>query len=187
MDIENPLRKLLHEPGREQPHVAGEANEIDIILLQRGSQVAVVLFARLAFRWNHQRIQPTRTRCDDARRICFIGNDNRNARVGNTARINTVSDSDEIRAASGEENAEGMHEALNDKSTRRLRKLVVNHFPLTFHYTANGVSLFSRALQNILRFLELRQRNDQQHSYPHVERAHHFIQRNITQLPQMLE
>ena len=57
MDIENPPRKLLHKPWRKQPHISGKANQIDIVLLQRRDNFAVMLFPRLALRWNHQRIQ----------------------------------------------------------------------------------------------------------------------------------
>src|SRR5436190_12909145 len=33
MDVENALRKLLHEPGRKQAHVAGHADEVHLALL----------------------------------------------------------------------------------------------------------------------------------------------------------
>jgi hypothetical protein len=48
MDIENSTRKLLHEPRREQPHISGQADQIDVILLQRRHYLAVMLLARPA-------------------------------------------------------------------------------------------------------------------------------------------
>src|SRR5437588_11682045 len=33
MDIENPSRELLHKPGREQAHVSGEADQVNVTFL----------------------------------------------------------------------------------------------------------------------------------------------------------
>ena len=109
MDVENPLRKLLHEPRREQAHVSREADQIHIVLLERGDDFAVVFLSRLALRWNHQRIQAALPCRGDARCVRFVGDDNGNARVRDAARVDAVGDGDEVRAASGEKNAEGMH------------------------------------------------------------------------------
>ena len=57
MNIQNAPRKLLHEPGREQAHVSGQADQIDFVLLQRGDDFAIVLFARLALGRNDQRLR----------------------------------------------------------------------------------------------------------------------------------
>jgi len=101
MNIQNPLRKLLHEPGREQPHVSGQADEIDVVLREGGDDFAVVFFAGLAFGRNHQSIQPALTRDGNPRRIGPVRNDDCDARVRNAARINAVGDGDEVRPASG--------------------------------------------------------------------------------------
>ncbi len=75
MDIENPLRKLLHEPGREQAHVSREANQIHIVLLEHGDDFAFVLFSRPALRRNHQSSQAALPCGSDARSIRIIGDD----------------------------------------------------------------------------------------------------------------
>ncbi len=110
MNIQNPPRELLHKPRREQPHVSRKADEIHIVLLERRDDFAVVLFSWLALRWNHERIQPALPRRGDARCVRFVGDDNGNSRVRDAARIDAVGDGDKIRAASGEENAKGMHD-----------------------------------------------------------------------------
>src|SRR5579862_158141 len=43
MDVENPMRELTHEPRREQPHIAGKANQIDLVTLQSGYDLTVVI------------------------------------------------------------------------------------------------------------------------------------------------
>src|SRR5580658_7269086 len=56
MNVENPPRKLLHEPGRKQPHVSGKADEGYFMLPKRAYNFAVMLFPRPALRWNHYSI-----------------------------------------------------------------------------------------------------------------------------------
>ena len=46
MNIQDPLRELLHEPWREQAHVSSQADQIDLVLLQRSHDFAIMLFAR---------------------------------------------------------------------------------------------------------------------------------------------
>src|ERR1700675_1226319 len=55
MDVQNLLRKLLHEPWREQAHVARQADEIDFIFSQRFYNCAVVLLAWLSLRRDYLR------------------------------------------------------------------------------------------------------------------------------------
>jgi hypothetical protein len=109
MDIQNSLRKLLHEPGREQPHVSGKANEIDGVLLQHGNNLAVVLFARFAFGRNHDRTEPTLARSGDSRRVGLVRDDDGDTRIRNAARINAVGNRDEVRSASGKKYAQIFH------------------------------------------------------------------------------
>lgn len=52
MNIQNAAAKGLHEVRREKAHVAGEADEIDLFLLERGDDVAVIGFAFEALGWN---------------------------------------------------------------------------------------------------------------------------------------
>src|SRR5258708_36475226 len=79
----------------------------------------VVFFPRLALRWNHQRVQPALPCGGDARCVRLIGDDNSNARVRDAACVDAVSDGDEVRAASGKQNAERFHGRSNNNPPRR--------------------------------------------------------------------
>ena len=73
MDVQNPPRKLLHEPRRQQPHVSGQADQVYVFLFQSGDDFAVMLLARLALRRNHDCFQSAldgQSR-SPARRICW--------------------------------------------------------------------------------------------------------------------
>ena len=109
MDIQNPARKLLHEPGREQAHVSGEADEVDVLMFESGDDFAIMLLARLAFRRNDECIQAALAGGRDSRGVWFVGDDDCDARVGDAARVNAVGDGDEVRAATGKEYAESTH------------------------------------------------------------------------------
>src|SRR5258708_38803783 len=109
MDIENLTRELLHEPGREQAHVSGETDQVHIMLLERINNFAIMLFARFTLRWNYERMQAALARRGDTWCIGFVGDDDSNARSDDSARVDAVGDGNEIRAASGKENAKGMH------------------------------------------------------------------------------
>ncbi len=119
MDVENPPRELLHEPGREQPHVSGKADQINFVLLERRDNLSVMILSRFALGWNHHRIQSASARSGDARCVCIVRDDDANARIDDAARVDAVGDGDEVRAASGEENTEGMHASSNDNPPRR--------------------------------------------------------------------
>ena len=58
MDIQNPVRKLLHKPRRQQPHITRKADQLNAMLFQRGHNFTIVIFARLAFGRNDQSIEP---------------------------------------------------------------------------------------------------------------------------------
>ena len=48
MDVEQPVRPGLDEAGREQPHVAGERDQLDAVLAQRRVELGVELLAAQA-------------------------------------------------------------------------------------------------------------------------------------------
>ena len=127
MDIQNPLRKLLHEPRRKQPHISGKADQVHPMLLQRGDDFAIVLLAWLALGRNHQRIQPALAGGRDSRRVGLVGDHNRDPRIRNAARINAVCDRDEIRPASGKKNAKGFHGKGYQPSALSFSRTIIIH------------------------------------------------------------
>src|ERR1700722_8057064 len=108
MNVQNSPGKLLHEPGRQQPHISGKTDQFDFMLLQRGNDLAVMLLARSALGRNYQVVEPALACRRDPRRVGLVGNDHGYARIGNTARINAVRNGDEVRAAPGKEYSERM-------------------------------------------------------------------------------
>src|ERR1700676_2391264 len=109
MDVENPRRKLLHKPGREQAHVTGEADEIDFVVQECSYNFAVVLLASLTFRGNDKRIEPSLTGAFKTGSIGAVRNHDRNAGIGYPARRNAIRDSHKIGASSGKKDAEILH------------------------------------------------------------------------------
>ena len=95
-------RELPHEPGREQAHVTGEADEIDLVVEERSHNFAVVLLARLAFRRNDERVEAALAGGFDAGSVGAVRNHDRNAGIGYPASRNAVGDGHKVRAASGE-------------------------------------------------------------------------------------
>jgi hypothetical protein len=96
MNVENPPRKLLHEPGREQPHVSSEAHQIYLVLLQRGNYFAVMFFPWLTLRRNHHDIESTLPCRSDAGRVRSIGDHNRDARRRNASPVNAIRDGHKV-------------------------------------------------------------------------------------------
>ena len=107
------MRKLLHKPWRQQAHVSGKANKINFVVLQSGDYFAVMLLARLALGRDDKRFQPTLAGRRNARCIWLVGDDNGDPRIGNAAGVDVIGDGDEIRTASGKEDAQGFHARLS--------------------------------------------------------------------------
>src|SRR5712692_4379520 len=103
MDVQDLARKLAHEPGREQAHVSGKADQINFMLLQRGDYFAVVLFAGLSFGRNNESFESQPQRGFKPSRIGAIGNYDPDAGVLNLSRGDVLCDDLEVRPASREQ------------------------------------------------------------------------------------
>src|SRR5260370_18646406 len=86
MDIEDAVRKFGDKKGREQAHVYGEADEINMEFVEDGRDLAVVGFALEAFRRNHAGLDSTRFRALDTGRAFAIADDDGDVRVRNPTR-----------------------------------------------------------------------------------------------------
>src|SRR5580693_4908024 len=109
MNVKNLPRELLHKPGREQPHVSRQADQVHIMPLEHAHNFAVVLFPRPALRWNHHRIQSALPCRSDARSVRAIGDNNSNSRIRDAPHVDAVGDGHKVRPAPGKKNAERMH------------------------------------------------------------------------------
>src|SRR5208283_4049259 len=101
MNVENLRRKLLHEPGREQAHVTGETDQVDLIVEKCSHNFAVVRLAWFTFRWNDQRVEAAMADGFEAGSIGTIRNHDRNPGIGYPARRNAVGNRHKIGAPSG--------------------------------------------------------------------------------------
>ena len=102
MDIQDALRKRLHEIGREQAHVSGEADQIDFMFAQGGDDLAVVSFALEAAGRQDQSGDSARCGAVNSLRAFAIGYDDGDLRVGNPAGGNAVRQGFKVGAASAE-------------------------------------------------------------------------------------
>jgi hypothetical protein len=73
--------------------------------IQSRDDLPIVFFPRPASRRNHNGLESALARSCNSRRIGFVGDDYSNPRVRNVPCVNAVCNRDEVRPASGEENA----------------------------------------------------------------------------------
>src|SRR5258706_11775526 len=83
VDIENSLRKLLHEPRREQSHIPSEAHPLHIVLLQSRNHRLIMLFAGPPSGWNHDAGEPALLRRLDSRCVALVRDDYSNPSIRN--------------------------------------------------------------------------------------------------------
>ena len=66
MNIQDAVQKFCDKKGRQKAHVSGETDQLDLVLVENRSDLAVVHFAFQAFRRNHARLDSTCFRALDA-------------------------------------------------------------------------------------------------------------------------
>src|SRR5712664_2541660 len=99
MNIQDAVRKFGDKKGREQAHVSGETDQIDLVFVENGSDLAVVHFALEAFRGDHTGLDSARFRTLDAGRAIAIADDDGDLRVRNPSGRNAFRERLEVRAA----------------------------------------------------------------------------------------
>src|SRR5437667_11544685 len=109
MNVQYAVRKLLHEPGREQAHVPCHADEIDLSLLQELYNLAVVLLAGLAFGRDYSGFQTQSPRGFDPCGISAIGDHDCDPGIPDNSRGDVVCNRLEVGAPSGEKYSEVFH------------------------------------------------------------------------------
>jgi hypothetical protein len=105
MDVEDAVGKRVNEFRREQPHVAGENDEVDGMGLKGGGDVGIVLGPGAAFRDVNGGGQAKVARGGDSRCFGNVRNHDRNLDVGQPAFANVARDGEEVGAAAGEEDS----------------------------------------------------------------------------------
>ena len=99
MDVQDAIGKLGDKKRREQAHVAGQADEVNFVLVKNGGDLAVVGFALEAFRGDHAGLDSTRFGALETGRAFAIADDNGDFRDGDAARGNAFRERLEVRAA----------------------------------------------------------------------------------------
>src|SRR5215470_17797802 len=98
MNIEYALGKMLHKPGREQAHVAGEAHEVNSVLLQCCYNFSIVILAFFALGRNYARRQSKLPCSFDPSCVRLVRDYYCNAGIWNFSRCDVLRDSFEVRA-----------------------------------------------------------------------------------------
>ena len=106
VDVEDAIWEGGDEGGREQSHVAGEADEVDGMLAEACDQVGVVGFARAAFGDESGGGKAEVAGCGEAGSIGDVGDDDGYFDAGEAAGADGVRDGEEVGTAAGEEDAE---------------------------------------------------------------------------------
>ena len=111
MDIEDAVGEGGDEAGREQAHVTGEADEVDVVSADAGNQVGVVLGAGAAFGDEDGRGEVEVAGGGDAWGFGGVGEDDGDFDVEEAAFADRAGDGEEVGAAAGEEDAEAQGRA----------------------------------------------------------------------------
>lgn len=106
MDIENAAREGGDKAGREQAHVAGEADEIGVVGLKAGDHVGIVLGAGAAFGDEDGGGKAELAGGGEAGSFSDVGDDDGDFNAGQAAGADGFRDGEEVGAAAGEEDAE---------------------------------------------------------------------------------
>ena len=109
VDVEDAVGEGADEVRREQAHVAGEADELDVMLAESGDDVGIVLGALAAAGVEGEGGEAALAGGGEAGSVGHVRDDDSNAGVGDGARADRVGDGEEVGAAAGEEDTELVH------------------------------------------------------------------------------
>ncbi len=105
MDVEDAVGKGGDEAGGKQAHIAGEADQIDLVLAEAGDEVGVVVGAGAAFGDVNCGGKVEVAGGSDARGISDVGEDDGDFDVGEFSGPDRFGDGEEVGTATREENA----------------------------------------------------------------------------------
>ncbi len=100
VNIQNGLRKGLHEIGREQPHISRQAHQINLVFAQNGDDLTIISFAFQSPRRHDPSGNVRRFGALNTLRAFAIGNHDRDFGVGDAAGGDAIRQGCKIRAAS---------------------------------------------------------------------------------------
>src|SRR5205085_5189577 len=109
---QDPVRKLLYKPWREQAHVSSKADEIDFIFFESRNDLPVMNLSIFALRGDDCSVKVTFSSDINSPCIGSIRNNQSYARVRNTACVNAVRNGNEVGTTPGKQDAEIFHSKL---------------------------------------------------------------------------
>ncbi len=105
MNVQDAVWIFCDKKWGEQPHVACQTNQINLVVVEDGGDLAVVDFAFEAFRRNHARANSARFGALDAWCAFAIADDDGDLRIRNAACLDTFRERLEIRATAAQQHA----------------------------------------------------------------------------------
>src|SRR5882724_4436538 len=99
MDIKDAIGEGFYEKRREQAHVAGQADEIDLVFVEDGYDLAVESIALKTFRWEDASGEAAGSGAVDAGGAFTVADDDGNFGVGDAACGHTIGEGFEVGAA----------------------------------------------------------------------------------------
>src|ERR1700676_3777694 len=100
MNIQDALWKTLNEVGRQQAHITGQTDQINLVFAQNGNNLAVVSLALKPARGDDLGRDAPHVGALNSLRAFAIGDNYGDARIWNAARGNAIRESLKIRASS---------------------------------------------------------------------------------------
>jgi len=101
VDVEDAIGECGDECGREQAHVAGQADEVDLVITEAGDEVGVVGFAGTAFGDQGGSGKVEVAGCGETGGIGNIGNNNGDFDAGKAAGADGFCNGEEVGPAAG--------------------------------------------------------------------------------------
>jgi hypothetical protein len=106
VDVENAVGECGDESGREQAHVAGEADEVDFVLVKAGDEICIVVGAGPPFGTVEDGGEAELSGRGKAGCVLNVGDNYGDFYVEQFARADVAGNGEEVGAAAGKEDAE---------------------------------------------------------------------------------
>jgi hypothetical protein len=108
VDVENALREGAHKLHRQQSHVASETDEINLVRLQTGDDLGIVLGALPSSRLNHLGRESCTPGSRNSGRIAPVGDYNGNLHTGQAPLRDSLGDGKKVGAPAGKQDSQTM-------------------------------------------------------------------------------